>query len=204
MGKIYIARHGQTDWNLQRRIQGQQNPKLNALGKSVAIDMAKYLMRHTQNINLIYTSALDRAVETATIIAQQFKTRYFQRKDFNEMCFGELEGRLESDISSELKEYLDNKANYQFPGGESYDQVSVRVKKLAKRILLESQKCNVLIVGHQAVGRTILGSLLDFPKEIFVNIDQPHHLIFEITERRSLLCHDIEKKKRSRLYPNST
>lgn len=202
MGSIFIVRHGQTDWNLQRRLQGQQNPQLNAVGKSLAIDMTEYLIRHAQNINLIYSSTLDRAVETAKIIARYFKTRCVQRKDFNEMSFGELEGQLESAISSELEKYLKNKANYQFPGGENYDQVFTRVKKLSKRILFESQKFNVLIVGHQAVNRAILGALLDLPKDIFVNIDQPHHHIFEITQTKMLFCHDIEKKKRTGLHPN--
>lgn len=201
MGKIFLVRHGQTVWNLHKRLQGQKNSRLTQLGKRQASKIAKYL-RDYDHIDLTYSSPLDRSRKTAKIIAQHFKTRCFQRKDFNEMSFGELEGQLESEVSSELEKYLKNKANYQFPGGENYDQVLTRVKKLAKRILFESQKFNVLIVGHQAVNRAILGSLLNLPKDIFVNIDQSHHHIFEITQTKMLFCHDIEKKKRTSLHPN--
>lgn len=203
MGKIFLVRHGQTEWNLQKRLQGQKNPGLNHVGKNQALKIARYLKRNEEFIDIIYSSSLQRSRETAEIIAQHITTtQLFRRKELNEMCYGELEGRLESEISLELDRYLRDKANYQFPGGENYDQVLARVKKITKKILAKCQKSNVLIVGHQAVNRAILGSLLDLPKEVFVDIDQPHHHIFEVTQTKMFFCHDVEKKKRTILHPN--
>lgn len=194
MGSVYIVRHGQTDWNLQRRLQGQQNPKLNNVGRTLAGSIATYFMHHAQNIDLIYSSTLDRAVETATIIARYLHLPVRFSVFLREMCFGKLEGKLESEVSDELAKFLAKKSLYKFPEGESYDDVSARVHGVTSKIRLISQTQNVVVVGHQGVNRAILGSLLQLPKKTFVKIDQPHHVIFEITQTNMLVSHDVHKK----------
>lgn len=198
MGAIFLARHGETSWNLQKRIQGQKNPKLVQSGKNQAKTIAMYLREYT-HIDLIYSSTLARSLETAKIISRYFKVPVIKSKNLSEMNFGKLEGKLESEVALELKKYLKNKTKYQFPKGENYDLVLKRVKKVVREILTESGKFNVLIVSHQAVNRAVLGALLNLPKEVFVNINHPHNFIYEIKERKESLIHDMKNKKIKKL-----
>lgn len=201
MGRIYLVRHGQTRWNLEKRLQGRRNPGLTQQGKEQAKKIAEYF-KNCEKIDFIYSSSLNRAIQTAKIISKRLSLMEPIRlqTELSEMSFGELEGKLESEVISEIEKYLNNKANYRFPGGEDYNSVLVRVKPIIRRILLLADKFNILIIGHQAVNRAIIGAFFDLPKENFVEIDHPHDgiYIFE-TEAKTLFFADINKKKKKKL-----
>lgn len=198
MGKIFLVRHGETYWNLEKRLQGRKNSRLTKNGEGQALKIARYL-RNYEEVDLIYTSTLGRSLQMARMIAKHLKKPLIKNESLVEMSFGKLEGKLESRVASELERYLKNKANYKFPDGEDYGMVYERVRKTLKEILTKSREFNILIVGHQAVNRAILGVLLALPKETFVNIDHPHHLIYEVTRKKKLFYHDVVDKKRKKL-----
>lgn len=197
MGKIFLVRHGETYWNLEKRLQGRKNSKLTTTGKDQAWGIARYL--RDCEVDLIYTSTLGRCLQVARIVAKSLQRPVIKSEDLIEMSFGRLEGNLESKVAFELGQYLKNKANYRFPDGENYDMVYKRVRGTLEDIVTKSHELNILIVGHQAVNRVILGFLLALPKETFVDIDHPHHHIYEVTGKKRLFCHDTINKKRKEL-----
>jgi probable phosphoglycerate mutase len=104
---IYLIRHGQTDWNLERRIQGHTDIPLNDKGKSDAEKAAEEISQ--LKIDKIISSDLQRAKETAKIIAECFKRCpiIFDNR-LREISFGDLEGVCVSDISSDVWEIFNH------------------------------------------------------------------------------------------------
>lgn len=87
---IYIVRHGQTDWNVKRLIQGHIDIPLNEEGKRQAKKISIELKGIT--FNKIYSSDLKRAYETAKIIAQDRKLKIVVSEDLRERYFGKFQG----------------------------------------------------------------------------------------------------------------
>lgn len=202
MGMIYIIRHGQTYWNLSKRLQGQKNSALTTQGEEQTKTIATYFKN--RKIHKIYASSLGRARQTARIIALHIgleKKHIFTIRSLSEMNFGSLEGKLESEITVEIEKFLADRANYKFPRGENYESVYTRVVPVIQDIRRKNLKANALIVGHQAVNRAILGALLDIPKEKFAQIDHLHHLIYIFdTKTKKMYVYDVNRKKKGRFY----
>src|SRR5687767_10322687 len=87
--RIYLLRHGETEWNVEGRIQGQLDVPLSGVGIKQALGWRPYFDR----INLagIYSSILSRATETAFLATGRLPCLI---PDFNERCWGELQGRV--------------------------------------------------------------------------------------------------------------
>ena len=100
--KLYIVRHGETDWNKKRRIQGQVDIPLNDFGRSLARKTAKGLSGIP--FEVCYTSPLGRAKETARLILEGRKTPILEDQRIIEMSFGDYEGKCCS------------KSNWEFAG----------------------------------------------------------------------------------------
>ena len=96
--KIYVFRHGETDWNAQHRIQGRENVPLNDAGRQQAHDMGRAI---TGRIHPAYflSSNLDRAKETAAILASYVGTDdFYTEPDLTECSYGRLSGTVVNDI----------------------------------------------------------------------------------------------------------
>jgi probable phosphoglycerate mutase len=89
---FYYLRHGQTEWNLSGRAQGQQDLELNATGRSQAASAIAKLLR--TGITAICVSPLKRALETASIIGAALQVPTLVVDDLKEACWGECEGSL--------------------------------------------------------------------------------------------------------------
>ena len=98
--KFYFARHGQTDWNTLRKVQGTTDIPLNENGIRQAYQLCGYLKENGISIKKIYTSYQTRAVQTAEIAAEQFKTVYETVKGLEEMNLGLFEGHTWDEILS--------------------------------------------------------------------------------------------------------
>ncbi len=156
---LYILRHGRTDWNDERRLQGQTDISLNEEGISMAREAAvKYADIH---LDVCYCSPLSRAVETAKLLLEgrDIPVKYDDR--LKEMAFGIYEGVEDGFSNPELpvNVLFKDPANYEgVEGGESLDEVFARTGDLLKNEILplvESGK-DVLIVGHGAMNSTIV------------------------------------------------
>lgn len=129
--RLYLVRHGETDWNLDGRIQGTTDNPLNANGRAQAAALAEYLA--DEPLDAVYSSSLRRASETAAAVAARHpacKTGKDAR--FMEMCFGDYEGMLLDEFRAEYNGFLASWASGDtaraFPGkrGESPDAVAQR------------------------------------------------------------------------------
>ena len=123
--KLYIIRHGQTDWNVQGRIQGRQDIPLNAAGRSQAQMLAKGMEKRP--VTAIYSSPQLRAMETAKALAGNQGVEVIPLPELVEIGYGDWEGRTASDILTKerklYEEWWQHPATVAPPGGETLNQV---------------------------------------------------------------------------------
>lgn len=128
--RLFVVRHGQTDWNLQRKIQGTTDIELNENGIRQANDLKKELQDKDFKIDLIISSPLKRARETAQIISDG-KIDIIYDDNIIERNHGELEGTV---ISEELKEKLnelnDINSKVDYKGVENVNHLCGRIFRI--------------------------------------------------------------------------
>ena len=144
---IYLIRHGQTDWNLSKVIQGKQDISLNDKGREQAREIKKEL--DNKEIDLIIASPLIRAKETAEIINKDRNLPIIYDERIEERCFGEYEGKEIKvvDTSNFWNFYKDET----FPGAESIQEFFDRVYSFLDELLEKYYDKNVLVVSHGGV-----------------------------------------------------
>ena len=154
--KLYIVRHGETEWNKARRIQGQVDIPLNEFGRRLARKTAKGLSDIT--FDLCYSSPLSRARETAALLLEGRDTPVIEDARISEMAFGEYEGRCCSrsgwNLPEEFRRFFDGPDKYQAPaGGENFAQVKERTGEFLKELYgrTEYQDSNILIATHDGM-----------------------------------------------------
>ena len=141
---IYIIRHGQTDWNIEHRTQGQTDITLNTNG----IKQAELITQKIANlkINNIISSDLKRAYMTAQIINSKFNKKIETDKRIREFCFGTLEGITRDKITQETWENF-NKNAKQF-NAETNEEIFNRIKSFIDDIKSNNINKNILVVTH--------------------------------------------------------
>ena len=161
--KIYLVRHGETDWNLQERMQGQADNELNDTGRKQAQIVADKLRGIP--FDAAFSSTLRRAVTTAEIILGPQKDLLQQDARVMEIGFGPWEGEKIASVCEEnhpLHNFFAGPDRY-FPpeGAESFYRLYERSEEFMDEVIfpLENQCQNVLIVGHGAWNRSILNPL---------------------------------------------
>jgi broad specificity phosphatase PhoE len=143
MQSFYFVRHGQTDWNLQRRPQGQTDIPLNETGIAQAQRAADLL----QDVpcSLIVTSPLQRALTTATIIGNALQKPIHIIDELKECSWGIMEGRQPYDPAWAIAW----RQGAVVQGAESYQNFKERVQAGLQKVF--SYKGPVIIVSHGAV-----------------------------------------------------
>ncbi|MEK4868207.1 histidine phosphatase family protein [Niallia sp. FSL W8-1348] len=96
--KIYLIRHGETDWNVQGKIQGSKNIKLNSKGIIQAEQLSEKIVDLQYSFSKIYSSPQERAVQTAEILSRTTGINYIIRNGLQEIDLGEWEGRSWSEV----------------------------------------------------------------------------------------------------------
>lgn len=158
-------RHGRTDWNDRRKIQGRTDIPLNEEGRK----MAKEASRKYADINIdrIYCSTLIRAVETARIFAEGKDIPIIQDERLVEMSFGIYEGIEKSfDIPDcPINTLFWDPENYKgVEGGESFEELYARTGSFLDDIMpLVEGGMDILIVGHGAMNRSIINRIKGIP-----------------------------------------
>jgi len=103
---LYFARHGETDWNVKKWIQGTTDIELNQEGLNQAHALANTL--EGLSISYIFTSKLMRASKTAQIVADALKIPYIETDGLQEICFGEWEGHTWYDVKCGWEELYEH------------------------------------------------------------------------------------------------
>lgn len=160
MTQLWLIRHGQTDWNIEGRWQGQASsaPPLNAAGRAQAQALATQLKG--QSCKAIYSSDLLRARETAQLIAVQVGLPVAVDPRLREIHQGVWEGMLGSDIAGQYPDELAARQadplHSRAPGGESVVEVAARVRAVADDIARTYPVGTVLIVAHGLALATLI------------------------------------------------
>lgn len=180
--KVFICRHGETEWNLLGKLQGVADSVLTKKGVRQAEQTAKTLA-NTKPV-AIYTSDLKRAVATAEIIARPHNLKPIPVHELHEINAGKFEGHTkeESDklFPKENAEWALDKFNNLFPGGESNAQVVERLKPFAEKIKREHANDEIILVMHRSSGRAMATILAGIPGEKMINFEFLHDIIYKI------------------------
>lgn len=152
--KLFFIRHGQTDWNLQGKIQGSYDSELNDTGIKQAIELSEVLLKLNYKFSRIYTSPQKRALKTAKILSEYSNIEYIPIDDLKEINMGEWEGlswkEVEENYPTEYKKWLLNRQYTRTPNGESYDDMLKRVLIAINQIIDENSD-NVVVISHSAI-----------------------------------------------------
>jgi alpha-ribazole phosphatase len=164
--RIWLVRHGLTDWNTQQRFCGHRDIPLSAQGRAQALWTAEQLLK--ESISAIYTSDLIRARETAEIIARQRMPAVQIRESvaWREIDFGEWEGLTYTQIVEQFKDHLGffiDPENHSPPNGESLAHMQQRVKDALSAIEHSDDlpaTGDAVIVSHGGPLRILLCGIL--------------------------------------------
>ncbi len=161
--RLLIARHGETDANAAGTWQGATDHPLNQRGRGQARALAQRLAREYPEIRVIYTSPLQRARETAQIIANVLGAPIVEEPDLKEYHLGTWEGLTYEELRYEkrLWERMRADAHWAPPGGESAYQFALRVLNAFQTIAQRHPGETVLIVGHGGAIATALALLVE-------------------------------------------
>jgi broad specificity phosphatase PhoE len=180
--RIYIARHGETTWNEEGRIQGRSDPGLSPKGYGQSLALLHLLK--DRPLSAIYTSTLQRSIHTGRPIANHFGLPMQRQPELDEIAFGILEGKLlhhfEEELQSEWERFKDNRFVYHIPGAENYADVANRVRPFMEKLLRDHQGQEVLVVGHRVVNRLLIGMLMEYPVEKVLRIEQTNDMLYLI------------------------
>lgn len=142
---LYVVRHGQTNWNKQNRLQGESDVKLNQEGISQAIKLGKKL--EEVKFDLIITSPLQRAIETAKFINKNQNKPIVIEKNFKERNYGKIEGKT----SPNLQKFWDYLQNSNEKEVEPVQEFVQRVQRCLEKVLKENAGKDILLVTHHGV-----------------------------------------------------
>jgi broad specificity phosphatase PhoE len=179
---IYIARHGETTWNAEGRIQGWSDPELSPLGYSQSLALLEHLKGRP--IRAIYSSDLQRSYLTAQPIARRLGLPILKQAELKEIGFGILEGKnlfqFDEELKNQWNRFKDDRFSYRIPGAENYSDVAIRLKPFMEKILQQHEGEEILIVGHRVVNRLLIGMFLGFPLERTLKIEQTNDCLYLI------------------------
>jgi probable phosphoglycerate mutase len=185
---IYLVRHGETEWNVERRMQGRRESSLTALGRRQAAAVADLLAGLVGSEGpggwRLISSPLGRAHETAQAIEARLGLPIELDERLTEIAFGEWEGRLRDEVAPlhpdlfATREWL-----VSAPGGESFDEVRARVASFLADLPEEPER-RVIAVSHGVAGRLLRGVYAGLGREETLNQDVPQDAVFRLAQGR--------------------
>jgi broad specificity phosphatase PhoE len=167
MTELWLIRHGQTDWNLTGRWQGQaaDAPGLNATGYSQVLTLRDHIP-HVR-LSAIYSSDLLRARQTAELLAKSLELTVTLEPRLREINLGVWEGMLSADIAAQYPQELSERSREPLhshaPRGESVMEVVERVREFVSTLVTIHKHESVLIVAHGVVLAIIICLAQDIP-----------------------------------------
>ncbi len=168
MTELFLIRHGQTPWTKERRYQGHTDTNLTAHGKQQAQALARRL--RSIKFDVIYSSPLKRARETAKILAAGVKAPVRVDAALKEISFGNWEGRSVQELIQQKEPgFLDwHRGKFvRPPGGESMPHFRKRIRQFLKKILKRHPDDRLAIVAHGGPVKILLFEVLKLPTDFW-------------------------------------
>lgn len=177
MAEIYVVRHGETEWNRRKRIIGQRNPPLSAHGRAAVKKLAKELKKKGP-FDIIYSSQLKRARESAAIIARQIGSpkKIKVSEAIQEIDYGILSGMPKEKAKKKFPQYHTNTA-FVHPRGESFNSLYKRVISFAKK--MQKDKKKILIITHAGCIRALYSYFKGEQLQKNMNMGVSHTIIMK-------------------------
>jgi probable phosphoglycerate mutase len=183
---VYLSRHGETEWNVSRRRQGQSDSPLTPDG----IDQARAIAMIASHlpIDRIFTSPLGRATATAVIAGHATGVPLEIVDDLAEVDHGQFAGLTNDEIEARhpgvLAERAGQKYTWRFPMGESYHDADTRAGRALEYMHAAGSR-RPLLVTHEMVGLMVLRRLLDLTPEAALARSLPHGQVLEVVPSRT-------------------
>ena len=163
--RLIMLRHGQTEYNATRRMQGHLNTKLSPVGFEQAAAAADFLTN--KNIIKIVSSDLDRAFDTATVIGQRLNLPVEKDKRLRETHLGLWQARSHDEVDQlypGMRALWRHDATWAPPGGESRVEVARRARPVVTELmqsLADWDSATVLLVAHGGIISALTSNLLE-------------------------------------------
>jgi len=162
MSEIWLVRHAQTDWNVQRRYQGHSDIPLNETGWQQAQELAHSIVAEEKPFQAVFSSPLSRAMQTASLIAQRLQIPLHAEPRIKEGNMGDWEGMLADEIHQNYPDLIEARRldplNVPPPGeqAESIAAIARRAGQALDEITQTHSNQPVLVVTHGLVIATLI------------------------------------------------
>jgi len=174
MTRVYLVRHGTTEWNKEEIFRGRVDCQLNETGRAEAKALAEYF--RDANLHGVYTSPLSRAEETARAIAAMKGLQVIPEAAFIDIDFGEWHGLPLREVKEKYPDlyraWRERPQAVTFPGGENLAQVRARAWEGLQRVVRENPEKTALIVSHRVVTKILICAVLGLDDSHFWQIKQ--------------------------------
>jgi len=185
--RIYLLRHGETDWNIRGIFRGRSDIELSQRGREQAKAAARAL--EGRGISAIYTSPVRRSVETAEFCSQELGLEFIEAPPLSDPDCGLWEGKdLEQARMGHPEEFhlmQTAPSRLRFPGGESVVEVADRVSDFALGDLDEEVDGDVLLVTHNFIFQVLTVRVLGCSLDRLYNLEMDNGAISEYQRRGS-------------------
>ena len=182
MKELYFVRHGQTEWNAIRRMQGQMNSNLNDRGRAQADVNGQFLA--TRNIEALFASPLDRTRQTAEIVNQHLSLPIAFDERIMEWDCGDWSGHMYDESRERwLEEWTNWRADpfsYRGPGCENYPDMINRSRPFLAELSKHPAE-RIAIVSHGMIGRVMVSTMLEHDAATTLSYGQDNDVIFRVT-----------------------
>jgi len=174
MTRVYLVRHGTTDWNKEEIFRGRLDCKLNETGQAEARALAEYF--RDIRLQAIYSSPLSRAMETAQAVAEAKALQVVPHPEFIDIDFGEWQGLPLKEVREKYSElyrlWRERPEAIHFPGGENLARVRARAWEGLQKVIRENPDKTALILSHRVVTKVLICAVLGLDDSHFWHIKQ--------------------------------
>jgi probable phosphoglycerate mutase len=175
MTKLIIVRHGETEWNRVERFRGRYDIPLNQTGLSQAEKSARFIATHWKPV-AVYSSPLNRAMETATAIARANQLTVQPHPQLIDIDYGDWQGLTPEEVrmrwTKQARNWYEHPDQAQVPNGETLIQVQKRAMQAVYEICALHPNEDVVLVSHTVVNRLLLLAMVGAGVERFWHIRQ--------------------------------
>lgn len=183
---LILARHGQTEWNVASRRQGQLDSPLTLEGLETARRLRRVLL--DQGIDVIVTSPLGRARQTAAIFAEELNVAVVPMASLAEVHHGSFGGLTNEEIQQRHAEVWQRREKdfyrWRFPGGESYADADTRAANALEEVAALNADLP-LLVTHEMIGRMLRRHLLGLTLEEAFALRHPQDIAYRVENRHA-------------------
>ena len=186
---LYVLRHGETVWNLDRRMQGTKNSDLTDRGRAQAMAMGRALkaeLAREDRPTIFLRSPLGRTLETSLIVGQELgiaPSRWRDDPRLAELCYGDWEGsswkEIEVHTPNAMADWRADPESFCPPGGETHYELRQRSAEALADIVAAGTR--TVIVGHGVSGAVLRGINLGLDARAMFVLEKPQDAFFRLS-----------------------